>query len=545
MVRQRPKASDYFSGTDEVGIRETESSPTEKSDAIPVSNAEHIVTGPTSGSQPNHAQGPFRPETKAYAPSDLGHNEQPRPKDRQIAAQFLRGLVCLIKEIRDDGPTAVSTSPAPGPEATTRPASHHPAHVTSQGRTASTPIGPQTAQSTAGHDEQVHHLDAHEAARQARLALKDQFEDIAVPSSTPGHAPPTMTPVSHNKQPEEQGTIQTTTNLGLSLPPKPQLPVLTIPNLIETVKDGKITLHLDGMANGDIAGRLLYPTGGSEQVALGQIGDIHTVTQGKAGGADIVIERIPANYRALVAAYYHLRQRKADLVTAWKLQNPTRTHLISKLPYEMDDDDSGLPSRRKKSPAALEVRYYRRSLLELGYWGTSEDGAVARRVFFIRTKAVYSTEPETEYIHVNDQVHVKEIKKPTTAIVLAETEDVYRHLSWFVQNVKAQDWADQPHSNKRKRPTEDQQEGEQQEVKQEGQQESDQEEAGGPPCKKAKTTTTKQPANMGGPRDEERAEPRETLEEDVKQRIQETDENAQDRAVELTQTAVMVWLDGE
>lgn len=534
-ARQWPRASEFFNRCEGVSIEAMTTNYTDPAsqvnkdvtDPLPQDDTEHVIACLLSATEqmPDQQLPQARFVSRGSSPLNLPDDEPRGSEDRRLACQFIRGLVALIREIRLDTPATVSASASSPPQASTELADHHPGHAiaTSQDITWSTLDGPHIVKHPESRDEQLQHLDALEAARQARLALKDQFEGVVATTATVHQAAPTTIPASYHHQPQETNAQQTAANASHSRTSNPQIRQLATLPIIESLEDGKITLHLNGVTQCNTSRRLLYQTGKPDQVELRQIGLFHAATTSDASATNIVVERTAANYVYLIKAYHYLRQRKAELVADWKRQNPTRQHLLSKLPHDKDDDDPPLPTGPKGPPPTISVMYYPPARNELEPGETSEGGAVARRLFF--TRGCGASGAKLNYVRIHDKVPAKKIKKPSTAIVLAETEDVYRQLAWFATNVDKQDWAvvQQPQSSKRKRPGEARPKT-------------------APPAKKVKGETIGQLADVTVKKAQQRAELARMGHGDVGPDLQETDRAAGDTTA-LTQSAVMVLLD--
>lgn len=383
------------------------------------------------------------------------------------------------------------------------------------------------------HNEQNHHLDALEAARNARLAFKDKYEDETAESSTHA-APPKNSKVSHNKQPTHHGAQEMTlrpkptpTTLRLKSTPKTQTAVAgsATPYLLESTSDEKITLYLNGTTNGCTPCRLLYRDK-PELVSLTVLGHPHTAPKTMAGLAEIVIERTAANYKLLVEAYHHLKLRKAELTKEWKRRNPTRAHLMVSHRYEVDDpprSSSGTVSQplwviEYEPPEGEEPEPG--EIVEIV---TVEGDHVPRRLFFVRGRPVqrnFSGCPtEATFINIASGEQSTSVKRRSRCIMLPETEELYARLAWFVRNVSQKSWKDvkQSQAQPKKRPAGDVREGQ------------------GPSKKKAKVS-----ANGPG-----LARKETEVVKAVDGRAQgprQTDLMPKDRSVELKQTAVVVLL---
>ncbi|KAJ9164858.1 hypothetical protein NKR19_g1056 [Coniochaeta hoffmannii] len=465
----------------------------------------------------------------------------PGSDDRQIAAEFLRGLVALVKELRDEAPAAAPAVIVSGTQATSQPArADDPAQSLRQ-----TPVIPplsesrvaaiQRARPPTTNDQQARHLDALERARQARLALKEQFEDAVTAAST---SHPSMTPVTYDGQPQRAHSTHTATGPQRTPTPNVASPMHTAPWLIEVTQSGRTSLLLDGPTSDCTPGRLLYPTGKSGFAHLKEVVMSIDIPEAEARAPDIVIQRTRSNHTGLVALYHHLRDRKSALVNTWKRQNPTRAHQA--LPYEWKGGDPRLPVRPgHKHTSGLTAKFCEpgRDLDDEMEPGEIYGGAAVRcKLYFVRAEAAAGG---TRYVRFADHELVDTIKRPATAIVLPETEILYSSLAKFVLDVDRNDWDVQVQPKSKKRP-------------------NGGEDAGAPPAKKAKKTkgnatqqmTTRSMAEReaalkftaDGPEQKKKKDNRDDMNAGYEHSQRESMDSCDPAEEVLTQTAVMVLL---
>ncbi|KAH8905243.1 hypothetical protein BR93DRAFT_929496 [Coniochaeta sp. PMI_546] len=453
--RQWPRASDYFTQFDDSGLPESTSALVQTSDSVSPSLADDVVTTPVAECQQTQSVNPpcRQTENSSNTPSHPSRNDRAMMENHQIASQFLRGLVALINEVRNENTPVVSAAPTPTPAVIMQPAGSPPHQQSTRNISDPTHDDHKTAKGQTSHGDQLRHLDALEAARLARLALKEQYEDEVSGTST-GHDQTTKATVSHDMQPQLPNPRLTPPYSMPTALTKSDDMTLASSCLLESITDGKITLNLNSMANDCSPCRLLYQTCNSGAAGLTQclLETSSAAPSVKTGIMDMVMERTVANYRLLVQAYHHLKLRKAALVEEWKSRNPTRVHSLSTHCYETKARVAPNPRQKKPQEGLMVIERAYQEEYEPGE--ITEGQVVQRRLFFTRGNHALGRSgawaDNATYINVCTGVHSKKVKKKSRAIILPESEDVYARLAWFVRNVSEQDWvAAQPNSKKR------------------------------------------------------------------------------------------------
>lgn len=450
--RQWPRASDYFTQSDDSGLPESTPALVQPSNSVSPILADDVVTAPVELAQ--FVNPPCRQtENSSNASLHPSRNDRTMMENHQIASQFLRGLVALINEIRNENAPVVSAAPTPTPAVIMQPADSPPHHRSTRNISDPTHDDHKTAKDQTSHGDQLRHLDALEAARLARLALKEQYEDEVSGSST-GHVQTVKATVSHDVQPQlPNPRLMPPYSMPTALTKSDDM-TLASSCLLESITDGKITLNLKSMANDSSPCRLLYQTCNSGAAGLTQclLETSSAAPSVKTGIMDMVIERTVANYRLLVQAYHHLKLRKAALVEEWKCRNPTRVQSLSTHCYETNARVAPNPRQKKPQEGLMVIERAYQEEYEPGE--ITEGQVVQRRLFFTRGNHALGRSgawaDSATYINVCTGVHSKKVKKKSRAIILPESEDVYARLAWFVRNVSEQDWvAAQPNSKKR------------------------------------------------------------------------------------------------
>ncbi|KAB5580246.1 hypothetical protein GE09DRAFT_1081456 [Coniochaeta sp. 2T2.1] len=489
------------------------------------------IEAPIPNPSPKHKQ----PSHVLCAALGISRDAERTSDNQQVASQFLRGLVALINEIRSENtqppgtpmpltyPTHADTHPVDSIPAVRRSARQEPVTPGSvfasapstlhndtrsgdnaQAVTMSAKQALVSARDT--QDEQTRHLDALEAARQARLAMKDTFGDVMSADGTPAYPDPV--PTSDSNQ-QRRGTPQpgnnahlgvlgaswqanlhlTNTLEGVAAPTATRdthrlaiaspsydaamqdpydalqdpgiMPSVVpdgnsgVPYLLESMVGGEIKLYLNGMAMGCTHGRLLYQTG-KKPTSLTQIGFKNPNAKIERGPYDIVIERNLENYKLLIEAYHYLRARKSELVKEWKRVNRARTHLLVPHSYARANDEHEPPLKYKRCAMCIRLIEYTPSA-DLEPEAEHEPSLISRRVLFQRAKNIrqnytYSMEKLPDYFAWRDSVKITKQKTIRNAFILPESEEVYSRLAWFVHTVSEGDWLSGP--NTMKRPSE-------------------------------------------------------------------------------------------
>ncbi|KAB5551050.1 hypothetical protein GE09DRAFT_1124731 [Coniochaeta sp. 2T2.1] len=484
---------------------------------------------------PNPSRKHEQPSDALCAAIGIGRDAERTSDNQQVASQFLRGLVALIDGIRTEKtqptrtplpltypihadthtvdsiqavrysalqqPAIPVSVPAPVPS-TLYSATHSGGNA--QAITTSTNQAFASGQDT--QDDQTRHLDALDAARQARVAMKDTFGDVMPADGTRAHQgsvhtsdnnrqrqgtpqPPhsahlgvlgaswlatldlTSTldggaPLSATQGTHRPATASTSYDAKMQDPydalQDPELMPSIVPDgnsgvpyLLESMVGGKIKLYLNGMAMGCTHGRLLYQTG-RKPTSLTQIGFKNPNAKIERGPYDIVIERNLQNYMLLVEAYHYLRLRKSELVKEWKRANRARTHLLVPHGYARANDEHEPPLRYKGCPMSFRLIQCTPSA-DLEPEAEQEASLISRRVLFQRAKNIrqnytYSMERLPEHFGWPNSVKITKQKAIRNAFILPESEEVYSRLAWFVHTVSEETWLSEP--NTMKRPSE-------------------------------------------------------------------------------------------
>ncbi|KAH8905248.1 hypothetical protein BR93DRAFT_939259 [Coniochaeta sp. PMI_546] len=220
--------------------------------------------------------------------------------------------------------------------------------------------------------------------------------------------------------------------------------VIDIPGLEEVHEKGEVHLRMvappqKGLCHLLFRGETLRePGSGCRYWRLHSAEPVH-----KPKNHDIVIQFSPGNLKLLIQAYYHLRNRKAELLCQWELANFAKFDYLG--PPESHEAE---PNRSTRFHELRKINIPKTLVVDKPVFGRSWRVAnvrdsitfVEKRLLLLRGLPTQTTRglvyKDNSYIDVASGVAVKKIKGD---VVVEETEETYESFAKIFEMVHEED----------------------------------------------------------------------------------------------------------